>query len=66
MVGPIIQTAIAVPRCSLGIKSAIVPPPNTIGAPPKHPIKNLNTINCPILDATAAAIVKIINNKLQA
>jgi hypothetical protein len=34
LLGPIIQTAIAVPRCSRGIKSAIVPPPRTIGAPP--------------------------------
>lgn len=33
--GPINQTAIAVPLFSLGIISAIVPPPSARGAPPK-------------------------------
>jgi hypothetical protein len=35
LLGPIIHTAIAVPRCCRGIRSAIVPPPSTMGAPPK-------------------------------
>jgi hypothetical protein len=56
---------IAVPLCSLEIRSAIVPPPNTSGAPPKHPIKNRNAINMPILDDTAAAIVNTMNSRLQ-
>jgi hypothetical protein len=65
MVGPIIQTAIAVPRCSREIRSAMVPPPRTIGAPPTVPIKNLNTMNMLILVETAAAMVKIMKRKLQ-
>lgn len=34
LLGPIIHTAIAVPLCSRGMRSAIVPPPRTKGAPP--------------------------------
>ena len=53
------------PRCSLLIKSAIVPPPSTIGAPPKQPMKNRKTTNWPIPEATAAAILKITKRALQ-
>lgn len=65
LLGPIIQTTMAVPRCSLLIKSAIVPPPSTIGAPPKQPIKNRKTTNWPILVDTAAAMLKMTNKALQ-
>jgi hypothetical protein len=56
---------IAVPLCSREIKSAIVPPPSTSGAPPAHPIRNRKAINMPMLDDTAAAIVNTMNSRLQ-
>ena len=37
--------AMAVPLCSRGIKSAIVPPPNTIGAPPTAAFLSVNACN---------------------
>jgi hypothetical protein len=46
IVGPIHHTAIAVPRYSRGIRSAIVPPPSTRGAPPNAVVVSMSQTGC--------------------
>ena len=46
--------------------SAMVPPPFVIGAMPKQPARKRNAMSEPILGATAQAMVKATNARLQA
>jgi hypothetical protein len=64
--GPKDQSDIATPRLSGGIRSAIVPLPQVIGATPAKPARKRNTINIAMFLDTAHRMVKIEKRMLQA
>jgi hypothetical protein len=63
--GPIDQKAIARPRLSVGIISAIVPLPIVVGATPAIPSRNRKTISDSMLGARALAMLNIRKSRLQ-
>src|ERR1700722_2461932 len=63
--GPITQDAIANPRFSNGIISAIVPAPSVMGQDAAIPAKRRNTIRALRLLASAQAMLKIRKMELQ-
>lgn len=64
--GPIEKMAMAPPRFSTGMTSAIVPAPRLKQTAPKQPARKRNPISMPRLSETAQAIVKIRNPQLPA
>lgn len=64
-VGPKANIPIATPRFSLGMMSAIVPPPMVSGAEPATPARSLNARNMPVSVLVAQAMVKAKNTALQ-
>ena len=65
MTGPMIQPTIARPLFSIGTVSAIVPAPRVRGQLAAMPEKRRKTIKAFKLGASAQAMLKIRNNKLQ-
>ena len=59
--GPTVQTVIAVPRFSIGIRSATNPPPTVTGTELAIPMTNRETINMGILTLAAQTIAATMN-----
>lgn len=57
--GPTVQTVIAVPRLSMGMRSATKPPPTVTGIELATPMVNRATINMGILTAVAQTMAAI-------
>ena len=62
---PMAQMAMAAPRCSTAIRSAIVPPPSVMGATPRQPARNRKPINMFQLVESAQPTVKQRNSTLE-
>lgn len=58
--GPTVQTVIAVPRFSMGMRSATKPPPTVTGTELATPMKNREIINIGMFTLVAQTIAEII------
>jgi hypothetical protein len=65
LLGPITQTDIAIALFSLGMTSAMVPPPRVSGAAPTQPARNRKTISMFKLWLTAQQMVQMKKRMLQ-